>query len=60
MTFKEWKEKKKKETVKTMVIPKGDTSMYLISSLEYELRMLQGIKGKVQKGKVMVPKISLS
>jgi len=42
---------KKKEVVKTVVLHKGDKSRYLISSLQYELRMLKKMKIKSKKRK---------
>lgn len=46
----------KKEAGKTLIVPKGDKSMYLISSLEYELRMLEKMRKGIEKK--VVPKIS--
>lgn len=49
--------KRKKESKKTVVIPKGDETRYLISSLEYELRMIESIREKDIKKKKIIPKI---
>jgi hypothetical protein len=55
------KNKVKKETKKSMILPeKNDELYYLISSLEYELKVLESIREKEDtKRKQTIPPISV-